>query len=57
MSQPLVQAYTTFLNEAWVNKYPDIKDNIGAEAPKYINIANNFPVLPYIRFAVNVRLF
>lgn len=45
------------LNEAWVNKYPDIKDNIGAEAPKYINIANNFPVLPYIRFAVNVRLF
>lgn len=48
------------LNEAWMNKYPDIKNNLGADAAQYISIlntVNSFPVLPYIRFAINVRLF
>ena len=45
------------LNEAWVNKYPAIQENLGPEFTQYVRIANNFPVMPYVRFAVNVRLF
>lgn len=48
------------LNEKWFNDYPDAKNALGSSADKiieYIGMANSFPVLPYARLTLNVRLF
>ncbi len=49
------------LNEAWVNDpgNQDVKDNLGeAESLlKYVSTANKIPVMPYLRFTVNVAIF
>lgn len=49
------------LNEAWVNEpgNEDIKDNLGEaeQLIKYLNTANKIPVMPYLRFTVNVAIF
>lgn len=49
------------LNEAWVNApgNEDLKDNIGdaGQYLQYITKVNNFPIMPYLRFTVNVAIF
>lgn len=48
------------LNQAWIDANPDIKDNLGTDydtAVKYLNMVNTFPVQPYMRFTLSVRLF
>lgn len=49
------------LNEDWVNEpgHEDVKDNLGEAAQflKYVTIANKIPVMPYLRFTVNVAIF
>lgn len=50
------------LNEAWLNapEQAQLKEQIGTEADaymKYLNMVNRFPVMPYMRLGVNVRLF
>lgn len=49
------------LNKAWIDSNPDLKDNIPADTykqvEKWLPFANSFPVLPYLRFTINVRLF
>lgn len=48
------------LNQAWIDANPDIKDSMGADYDKivkYVNMVNNFPVMPYMRFTLAVRLF
>ena len=50
------------LNEAWINdpNNAELKANLGDSVndivPK-LRMANNFPVMPYLRLTVNVRLF
>ena len=48
------------LNKAWIDANPDIKDALGADydsITKYMNLANSFPIEPFIRFTLSVRLF
>ncbi len=52
------------LNEEWtINNEINgktIKEHMGKDADKYIkyvNFANKFPILPYLRFTINCRLF
>ena len=48
------------LNQAWIDANPDIKENMGADydrTVKYLNMVNKFPVMPYMRFTLAVRLF
>lgn len=49
------------LNEAWVNEpgNEDVKNNLGEAEQflKYITTANKIPVMPYLRFTVNVAIF
>lgn len=48
------------LNKAWIDANPDIKDAMGADydsITKYMNLANSFPIEPFIRFTLSVRLF
>ena len=48
------------LNQAWIDANPDIKENMGADydrAVNYLNMVNKFPVMPYMRFTLAVRLF
>ena len=49
------------LNEDWVNApgNEDVKDNIGEAGNylMYVSKANKFPVMPYLRFTVNVAIF
>lgn len=55
---------TVEINEQWARttKLPGennstIAETIGESTLKYVGIASNFPVLPYIRLTINVRLF
>lgn len=48
------------LNQAWIDANPDIKDNMKDNydtVTKYLNLVNGFPVQPYMRFTLAVRLF
>ena len=48
------------LNQAWIDANPDIKDNLKENydnTVKYLNMVNGFPVQPYMRFTLAVRLF
>ncbi|MBR5431021.1 MAG: hypothetical protein IK119_01405, partial [Bacteroidales bacterium] len=48
------------LNKAWIDANPDIKDAMGADydsITKIMNLANSFPIEPFIRFTLSVRLF
>lgn len=48
------------LNQAWIDANPDIKDNLKENydnTVKYLNLVNGFPVMPYMRFTLAVRLF
>ena len=48
------------LNQAWIDANPDIKDNMKDNydtVTKYLNMVNGFPVQPYMRFTLAVRLF
>ena len=45
------------LNEAWVKSDPDVSKNVNDDAIKWLNFANNFPVMPIVRFTIVVRLF
>ena len=48
------------LNQAWIDANPDIKENMKDNydtVTKYLNMVNGFPVQPYMRFTLAVRLF
>ena len=48
------------LNQAWIDANPDIKENMKDNydtTVKYLNLVNGFPVQPYMRFTLAVRLF
>lgn len=48
------------LNQAWIDANPDIKENLKENydtTVKYLNLVNGFPVQPYMRFTLAVRLF
>ena len=48
------------LNQAWIDANPDIKENLKENydtTVKYLNMVNGFPVQPYMRFTLAVRLF
>ena len=50
------------LNKAWVEApgNEDIKNNLGSsgeEMIKYLTAVNNLPIMPYLRFTVNVAIF
>lgn len=48
------------LNQAWIDANPDIKENMKENydtVTKYLNMVNGFPVQPYMRFTLAVRLF
>ena len=57
----VVEINGAYLNDP-NNKVGDktVKETLGADADKiiqYVDMTNTFPIMPYIRFAVNVRLF
>lgn len=57
----VVEINGAYINDP-ANKVGDktVKEALGADADKivqYVDMVNTFPVMPYIRFAVNVRLF
>lgn len=54
------------LNEAWINDPNNkvgnqtLKEALGTSADsfiKYVGMANSIPIMPYLRFTINVRLF
>ena len=44
------------LNSDWINKYEDIRDNMGSYT-QYLDLVNAFPVWPAMRFSLFIRLF
>ena len=47
---------TVELNSDWVNQYDDLKERLDG-AKQYLDLANQLPVLPFMRFNLFVRLF